>query len=104
MIMLFRLRSFNSKLFADVSRLIFSIIKEFYKEAAGKETSTGMVISHQTFGDMLRWNPHFHCLVLEGGFDDEGNFVYIPSSDLKKMTAWCCIIHPGSFKPHIIAV
>lgn len=29
---------------------------------------TGMVTAHQTFGDMLRFNPHFHCLVLEGGF------------------------------------
>ena len=37
---------------------------------------------------MLRWNPHFHCLVLEGGFDDAGNFVYIPFSDLRKMTEY----------------
>ncbi len=78
----------NRKLFADISRLIFSIIREFYKEAAGKEIKTGMVIAHQTFGDMLRFNPHFHCLVLEGGFDNEGNFVYIPFSDLKKMTEY----------------
>lgn len=41
----------NRKLFADVSRMIFSIIKEFYKEAAGKEIMTGMVTAHQTFGD-----------------------------------------------------
>jgi hypothetical protein len=27
-----------------------------------------MVIAHQTFGDMLRWNPHFHAILLEGGF------------------------------------
>ena len=27
-------------------------------------------------------------LVLEGGFDNEGNFVYIPFSDLKKMTEY----------------
>jgi hypothetical protein len=48
------------KLFGDISRLIFSIIRDFYKEAAGKDIKTGMVIAHQTFGDMLRWNPHFH--------------------------------------------
>ena len=78
----------NRKLFADISRQIFSIIKEFYKESSGKKIQTGMVIAHQTFGDMLRWNPHFHCLVLEGGFDNEGNFVYIPFSDLKKMTEY----------------
>ena len=78
----------NRKLFADISRLIFCIIKDFYNEAAEKDIKTGMVIAHQTFGDMLRWNPHFHCLVLEGGFDEEGNFVYIPFSSLQKMTEY----------------
>ena len=27
------------------------------------------------FADMLRWNPHFHAIVLEGGFDEEGTFL-----------------------------
>ena len=49
---------------------------------------------------MLRWNPHFHAgcpaeqqsariatrpIVLEGGFDDQGTFVYIPFSGLESM-------------------
>ena len=29
-----------------------------------------MVIAHQTFGDMRRWNPHSHAILLEGGFDE----------------------------------
>jgi hypothetical protein len=45
-----------------------------------------MIAAHQTFGDMLRWNPHFHCIVLEGGFDQNGKFLYIPFSDLSTMT------------------
>jgi hypothetical protein len=50
-----------------------------------------MVIAHQTFlpqaqGTMLlRWNPHFHAIVLEGGFDDEGTFFYIPFTGLDSM-------------------
>jgi hypothetical protein len=44
-----------------------------------------MVIVHQSFGDQLRWNPHFHAIVLEGGFDDEGTFFYIPFSGLQSM-------------------
>jgi hypothetical protein len=44
-----------------------------------------MVIADQTFGDMLRWNPHFHVIVLEGGFDDEGTFFYIPFASLRLM-------------------
>jgi len=34
---------------------------------------------------MLRWNPHFHAIVLEGGFDEEGTFFYIPFSGLQSM-------------------
>ncbi len=37
---------------------------------------------------MLRFNPHFHAIVLEGGFDKDGNFVFIPFSGLEKMTEY----------------
>ena len=66
----------DRRLFGHVSRLIYHIIQEFYHQAAGRPIRTGVVIAHQTFGDMLRWNPHFHAIVLEGGFDDQGTFVY----------------------------
>jgi hypothetical protein len=75
----------DRSLFADVSRLINNLVGEFYNEAAGRSLLSGMVIAHQTFGDMLRWNPHFHAIVLEGGFDDEGTFFYIPFSGLHSM-------------------
>jgi len=35
----------NKNLFADVSRLIFSILKDFHKEAAGRSIQSGMVIA-----------------------------------------------------------
>ena len=76
----------DRRLFAEVSRLIYQILREFYNEAAGRQLLTGMVIAHQTFGDMLRWNPHFHETVLEGGFDEWGTFFYIPFSGLQSMT------------------
>ena len=60
-------------------------MQEFYLEAAGTALMSGMVIAHQTFGDMLRWNPHFHAIVLEGGFNNEGTFYYIPFSGLDSM-------------------
>lgn len=46
---------------------------------------TGIVVAHQTFGDMLRWNPHYHTIVLEGGFDHDGTFFYIPIGNLASM-------------------
>ena len=72
-------------LFADVSRLICHILHDFYDEATGRPLLTGMVIAHQTFGDMLRRNPHFHAIMLEGGFDEEGTFFYIPFSGLQSI-------------------
>lgn len=64
------------------------MISDFYRAVAGSEIDTGMVIAHQTFGDMLRWNPHFHAILLEGGFDEDGTFVYLPFSGLEKMTEY----------------
>ena len=49
----------DRKLFSEVSRLIYRLMQDFYCEAAGIVLLTGIVIAHQTFGDMLRWNPHF---------------------------------------------
>jgi hypothetical protein len=76
----------DRRLFAEVSRLIYTIISEFYAAAAGKPILSGVIAAHQTFGDQLRWNPHHHCLVLEGGFDEEGRFIHVPLSGLKQMT------------------
>ena len=48
------------------------------------------MIAHQTFGDMLRWKPHFHAIVLESGFDDEGIFCHLPFSGLDSMIEVFC--------------
>jgi hypothetical protein len=78
----------DRRLFAEISKMIFTMIMDFYRELAGKEIRTGMVVAHQTFGDILKWNPHFHAILLEGGFDKEGSFVYLPFSGLAKMTEY----------------
>ena len=33
----------------------------------GKEIRTGIVLAFQSYGDFLRYNPHFHALIMEGG-------------------------------------
>jgi len=47
-----------------------------------------MVLAYQTSGEFLRWNPHFHCLVLEGGFDERGRFLHIPLGDIQRMSEY----------------
>ena len=75
----------DRRLFADVSRLIYAIIREFFAEAASRPLLTGLIIAHQSFGDQLRWNPRYHALVLEGGVGAEGAFVSVPLSGLQAM-------------------
>ncbi len=56
----------DRRLFAEVSRVIYDILSQFYHEAAGSPLLIGTVIAHQTFGEMLRWSPQFDAIVLEG--------------------------------------
>jgi hypothetical protein len=37
-----------------------------------------MVVSYQSFGEFARFHPHWHVLVLEGGFTDPDRFIYLP--------------------------
>jgi len=78
----------DRKLFGEVSRLIFQMIQSFYNEVAGKAIRTASVISFQTVGDFLRFNSHYHGIILEGGFDEEGNFAFIPFGNFDKMSEY----------------
>jgi hypothetical protein len=80
----------NRRLFSEISRLIFAILQRFYDRAAKRPVRTATVLAYQTSGEFLRWNPHFHCLVLEGGFDDRGKFVHIPLGDIQRMSCSFC--------------
>ena len=73
-------------LFEDVSRIIFSIIQDFYNESAPAALKTASVVSYKSFGDLVRGNPHYHCIVLEGGIDEAGSFHHIPIKDSAKLT------------------
>ena len=77
---------YDQRLFGLISRLIFSLITEFYSAAAGKPISSAAVLAYQPFGDALRFNPHFHALFLEGGFDPDGQFYFLPIHDTARLT------------------
>ncbi|HOS45638.1 MAG TPA: transposase [Paludibacter sp.] len=57
----------NKKVLSDIARLICEMIIEYYKMLTGKEIRTGIVLAFQSYGDFLRYNPHFHALIMEGG-------------------------------------
>ena len=45
----------------------------------------GAVISIQTFGDLVNFHPHLHCLVSDGCFMPNGWFYVLPEIDVKKL-------------------
>ena len=75
----------NKKVLSEIARLINDMIVSYYSEMTGKKIRTGIVLAFQSFGDFLRYNPHYHSLILEGGFDEAGNFIHIPILDLTQM-------------------
>jgi hypothetical protein len=68
----------DRELFAELGRLTFGILRRFFCQAAGRSLRCAMVSSHQTFGEFGVWHPHWHTIVLEGGFDRHDTFFFIP--------------------------
>lgn len=75
---------YDKKLFSDIARIISSIINDYYSEISGKEVKTGIVVSFQTYGDILKFHPHWHCSILEGGIDGD-QFYHVPIYDTKPL-------------------
>jgi hypothetical protein len=75
----------DRKLFSGISKIIFSLLSEYFTEAEGIKLQTGVIISYQSYGDKLRFNSHWHCIVLDGGFDENGDFYYASLKKTDKM-------------------
>jgi hypothetical protein len=79
----------DKRLFGAVSKLIFSLLSEFFSLAAGQELLCACVVSYQSFGEFARFHPHWHVLVLEGGFTKYDRFVYLPiGADEGMLKVW----------------
>jgi hypothetical protein len=76
----------DRNLFADISKIIFFIVNDYYSGAAKIDLKSAAVVSHQTYGDILRHNPLWHCIILEGGIDENNSFHYLPIKDTSKLT------------------
>jgi len=74
----------DKKLFTQISRMISDIVGDYYRELSGRELTTGIVVSFQTYGDILRFHPHWHCIILEGGIDGALYF-HLPIGDTKPL-------------------
>ena len=78
----------DKKLFAEVAQLTNSIILDYYKDLKGQSIKTACVMGYQSFGEFARFNPHYHALLMEGCFDEQGKFHHIPIKNIKPLTEY----------------
>ena len=77
----------DKRLHGEISRLVYGLVRDFTSEAAGKSIRCAALVVFQSAGEFVRWNPHWHGLFLEGGFDRHGRFVHLPAMDLPRMSS-----------------
>lgn len=64
-------RSLLNCLFHSVNSVL---IRLFSKMNKSKNFTPGFILVLHTFGRDLKWNPHIHCLISEGGVADDGSW------------------------------
>lgn len=62
-------RSLLNCLFDSVRSVISRM---FFKQSKSMNFTPGFIMVLHTFGRDLKWNPHIHCLISEGGYSDNG--------------------------------
>jgi len=73
---------FDRALLKELAKIAWQVLSCYYKNALGKNgVAPAAICSIQTFGDMLRFNPHLHILCADGGFGNSGIF-YAAAADL----------------------
>jgi hypothetical protein len=50
-------------------------IQEYISYLKGEEVTPGTIVVLHTFGKDMKFNPHLHLLVTEGGFDKNNEFI-----------------------------
>ncbi len=48
------------------------VSRMFFKQNKSMNFTPGFLMVLHTFGRDLKWNPHIHCLISEGGYSDNG--------------------------------
>ncbi len=64
-------RSLLNCLFHAVSSVLSRM---FFNMNKSKNYTPGYIMVLHTFGRDLKWNPHIHCLISEGGYSDDGHW------------------------------
>ena len=71
-------RSLLDCLFHSVNSVI---TRMFHKMNKSKKFTPGFIMVLHTFGRDLKWNPHIHCLISEGGYSDDSFWRHVKHFD-----------------------
>ncbi|MCK4543606.1 MAG: transposase [Spirochaetales bacterium] len=77
---------YNRELLPKLAHCGWETILEVFQAALDSEDLTpGMVVDIQTYGGLLNWHPHLHCLCTDGCFDAAGQFHALPAISAETM-------------------
>jgi Putative transposase len=77
---------FDRKLLGKLSQCAHQFLKKFFQTTLnGKKAMPGVVVSIQTFGDLVNFHSHLHCLVTDGCFMANDWFYVLTEIDVKKL-------------------
>ncbi|MEN8907305.1 MAG: hypothetical protein ABF289_15215 [Clostridiales bacterium] len=59
--------NYNRKLLSKLSKCAWKVLSSYLKESVSlKKPVPGVVVSIQTFGDFINFNPHLHIIATDG--------------------------------------
>ena len=75
-------------LLKEMHKAVYDCIKYYYTKKSISNCIPGIITVLHTFGDDLKFNPHIHSIVTQGGIDKNNkwynNLEHIPYSYLRK--------------------
>jgi Putative transposase/Transposase zinc-binding domain len=60
---------------------------DFFSNVTHQNIKVGVIVVLHPFGKDMKFQPHIHLILTEGGFDNKGNFVkceYVPANGFRK--------------------
>jgi Zn finger protein HypA/HybF involved in hydrogenase expression len=81
---------YDRKLLSALCRIVWELLATFLKASTvgglSKEVCPGAVMSIQTFGEQINFNPHIHVIAADGCFCADGAFVEAWAYDTSALT------------------
>lgn len=76
------------ELLKDLQDAVYGVVSNYYENKVSANHQVGLIAVVHTFGSDLKWNPHVHALITEGGIDKNNKWFkkvsHLPYEYLRK--------------------